>query len=87
MNPVVKKNLLSFLGAIAIGVLIDYLIATTSGGMVANLGIISLIAGFSLLVFGAPHRNPSVGFYGWGALGLTVGIFAPFFLLLMLYAG
>jgi len=79
MNPR-KKNLLSFLGAIALGVLMDYTLGGALGS-IANLGIISLIAGFALLVFGSPHKNPKAGLIGWGALGLTVGIFAPVLLI------
>jgi len=86
MNPRMQ-NLYSFLGAIAGGVVIDFLIANTSAAVVANLGFVSLIAGLALLLFGAPHSNPRTAMIGWGALGLTVGIFAPVFVVLMLYAG
>jgi len=82
----VTKNLLSFLGAIAFGVLLDFTMMGASGSL-ANLGIISLIAGFALLVFGSPHRNPKAGLIGWGALGLTVGIYAPAIFVLMALAG
>jgi len=86
MNPRIQ-NLKAFLGAIVGGITIDFLIGGTSASFVGNLGVVSLIAGFALLLFGAPHSNPRTAMIGWGALGLTVGIFTPVIVLLMLYAG
>ena len=87
MNPPLK-NLLSFVAAVVLGVLLIWL-NSTLGFIVSPLTATAIAfgAGICVFLFGRPHENPRQGQIGWGLLGLAVGFIAPYALLFAMYAG
>lgn len=86
MNPALKK-LLCFGGALLLGVLLTLLNGNL--GFIFNpLSASAAVFGgaFCLFVFGRPHENQVQGQIGWGLLGLTVGLIAPFAVLITFLA-
>ncbi|MBS1991949.1 MAG: hypothetical protein JSS83_15610 [Cyanobacteria bacterium SZAS LIN-3] len=80
-------NLLCFVGGLAAGLGADFAMQNTVAGAPFPLALYALVVGLGLLIFGAPHRNPRVGYVGWGAIGTGTGIFAPLVLLMLFMVG
>ena len=87
MNPPLK-NLLSFSGALVLGVLLT-LLNGSLGLLVSPLTATAMAfcAGICLFLFGRPREIPRQGQIGWGLLGLASGFIAPYALLFAMYAG
>lgn len=81
------KNALSFLGALLLGFALLWLTSSLStyrpGGSIfnpMNFAIVGFAASYLMLSLGKSPRNPQVVCIGWGVLGLSLGLMAPFVL-------
>ena len=79
------QNALSFLGALLLGFALLWLNSSLTtyqpGGSIfnsMNFAVVGFAASYLMLSLGKPPRNPLVVCIGWGVLGLSLGLMAPF---------